>query len=655
MKFKSFDKQIWLSFLTILLVISLISLIDARECFQEQTNGTTLNDSTWCNTTLNYLGNYTNSGAGFTGLDQYYDTNYSTYAFSNTGSIFSAYYLPNLSISNIFGYTLNNITLHVKDDNNTRNLTLPISCYNYSNRILIESYSSQGSDQVKYLCYNSSNHGTELSQIYTLNAFIYEEGIYWDITPDFLENSQTFNNITYSNELEVFELNMTVDTSDWSSITAKLNYNNTNYTGNSYTINDDTIVNTTITIPEISNATTKEFYWIISVTNATGTFIFNSTFQNQTINTFNIYECNATFDDTFINFTVKDSETLETINASFDITFTVGDTNKSFSNSSQLLNSFAYCFDPPDKNYNTSAIIEYSKVNYAQNYYYLNYANLTNQTQNISIYLLNDSKATLTELSVFDDAQRGIFNVYFTIQRYDIGSDTFYTVGMARSSDEGKDLAYLNWYDTFYRFILTKDNQVIQTSSIKKISETPINFQILDVTAFEYDKFEDIVYTLTFNNVTNNFILTYILPSGEITNACLRVIKRSMNNDSTICDTCETSSSATIYCNVNGYGNGTFIGTFYAKGSLALIESIDALIGNINEIYDLIGNTDGSIYAFLFAGIVTFLLFVSPVMGIIGVICGMLGAMIMGFQPLNYFEFIGVVIIGGVIIWILKR
>lgn len=473
----------------------------------------------------------------------------------------------------------------------------------------------------------------------------------------FYENSQTYNSTTTQLNYESFLINITYDSDIWDSITSRFYYNGTEYTGTQTGSGDNLVFKKSLTIPVTIGEATNNFYWTMILTNSSGTFYYNSSDHNQTVNPIIVGLCNTTLNVSFINFTVKDAEDTTTlVNTDFKITMLIADTkNFTYSDSTETNSSFAFCFEPSYNNYSVDATIEYDAADYAKNYYYLNDAQLNNVTQNITLYLLNDSKATLTEYFVYNRAQTPQEGVYIMVQRYDVGTDTYYTVAMLKTSDNGKDLAYLNWYDTFYKEILTRNNTVIKTTVSHKIAETPQNIQILDDIDFEYLQFEDITYLLYFNNLTNNFVLTYALPDGTITDACLRVIKRNPSNDTTICDTCETSSSATIYCNIDGYGNGTYIATFYAKGSLSYIDTLATYIGAVNTIYDQIGNEDGSIYAFIMAGIVLTISFVSPVFGVAGALIGMLLAMILGFQPFHYLEFIGIVLVGGLIIWLLNR
>lgn len=476
----------------------------------------------------------------------------------------------------------------------------------------------------------------------------------------FRENSQTYNpNVISSNE-ENFKINITYDTTRFPSSIGNLVYNGISYSASIINYGQDAIFSRTINVPSSATETNYTFYWNIGLTNSSGTSYTNSISNNQTISPILMQLCNATINVTYFNFTVKDLDypTIK-VNATFKASFSYGTTNLnsnySYQDLSEKNSSFAFCFFPSSSNLIVNAKIEYGATGYSNNYYYLNNASFSNQTPNISLYLLNSSKATPTVLKVQTETQSPLSETYIQIQRYDSGTDTYYTVAMAKTDFNGEDVVYLNWYDTFYKYTLSRNYETILMTNTSKISATPVRFTIPSRITYSYDKFLDIDYSLIFNNETNNFILTYSLPSGEITSACLRVVKRTIINDTTICNTCETSSSATIYCNIAAYGNGTYVATFYAIGSYGFIESIVELIGVSISLYEDIGNIDGSIYAFLFAGIIVVMFFILPVLGVVGMILGMLGAMILGFQPINYMEFLGITIIGGVVIILLKR
>lgn len=477
--------------------------------------------------------------------------------------------------------------------------------------------------------------------------------------------STYYNNSVLETTTQTYSINVTGDSSV-TSASAYFWYNGSKYTS---TVTDGTsgiykAVNS-IDVPLNNYNVNKTFLWEWTFTLIGGSTVKqNTSSYQQQVNRTYLIECNSTTNLQFINFTTRSAlNPFPKVNATFKMVmnhwFGSGNIkrNYSFENISELNNNWTFCGTEVDKTYQTDATIEYDANGYAQNYYFLSNASLTNDTNEVNIYLLNDSLATLTVLKVLDGAQNPKANIYINIQLYDIGTDSYQTVAMAKTSSDGSDLAYLNWYNSLYKFILIQNGEVLKITEPYKISSTPQIFTIQDAITFTFDKFKDFVYTLTYNNATENFVLTFTKPSGLVDQGCLRVTKRTAKNDTEICLVCESSASATVYCNINGYGNGTYIGTFYATGSWKLIDWITTTIGSnfAETIYNLLGNDDATAYAFLFSGVVLSMFFLSPVLAIVGLFLGILGGAALGFTILNYTEFIGIVIAGGIVIWFMKR
>lgn len=479
--------------------------------------------------------------------------------------------------------------------------------------------------------------------------------IEWDYKV--FENSRTYSSSIYATSTETFILNTSLSSA--TSIIGKLIYNGTEYTS-SIVDGGLAIFTNVISIPSVSTSTNVSFYWSITLD---GTTTINTTAVNQTINPISFSRCGGVYTNPFINFTSYSAENpFPMINATFKSAWVLSATDGgatstyNFEDVTETNSSWAFCSQFNETLY-ASVEIEYDASGYALNFYYLDDAELSNSTQTIPLYILNDSRATVTTLKVLDDAQQPLEDVTIQIQFYDIGTGTFYLIGMGKTDFKGEDIAYLNWYDTLYRFTFIKDGVVIKSTNTTKISSTPVTFNVLEDETFLYKKFQDFIYSLTFNNLTNNFVLTFTKPSGLVDQGCLRVIKRTGKNDTEICFSCETSSSATLYCNLNDAGNGTFIAHFYATGSWYDLDWITEVIGFkfSDTIYDLLGADDATFYAFIFAGIVTFMMFIHPIFGIVGVLLGILGANILGFAPIDYGIFMGIILIGGTIIWIIKR
>ena len=426
------------------------------------------------------------------------------------------------------------------------------------------------------------------------------------------------------------------------------------------------VADNSLEVPLAETNGNKSFWWEFTFTLNDGSVMKqNTSSYNQTVERTYLVLCNSTFNTPFINFTTRSAENpFPIINSTFKSAWswylngssgTVSRTT-SFEDVTEKNSTFKFCMSP-NQSYIVDSQIEVDGALYSQNNYFLDNAVLNNNSvSEISIYLLNSSKATLTTLKVRDGVQNPIEDVIIQIQLYDVGTDKFYTVGMAKTSFSGEDIAYLNWYDSLYKFILIKDGSVIKVANSSKISSTPQIFEILGTSTFSFDKFRDFQYSLTFNNVTNNFVLTFTKPSGLVEQGCLRVTKRSAINDTELALICETSTSATLYYNI-GNSNGTYIATFYATGSWDLINwiSINRGSGFSEEIYDLIGKDDAAAYAFLLSGIIITLFAITPVLAILAGILAIIVSAALGFTVIDYTIFAGISIVGVILIWILKR
>lgn len=578
------------------------------------------------------------------------NTNY----FSATGDTFNI-------IGNITGgsegYTFDNVTYYLWNGSSEFNVTTEsLSGVGFNSTLFIDNFQIGNYEWNGYTCYGNvtfknctwADNGNFSFQVIPFQVTSY------NFTADVLETSnQQFN--TVLNTL-----------GDVTSVSARFYYNGTYYSSSPVDLGSGNYnITNFIDIPLAQTNGNKEFRWDYTFT-FTGGSTLNQTGTTYTQNvsrTFLEY-CNATYSTTFVNFSSFSAENpFPKINATFKSAWQwwlgSGDVmrNNSYEDITEGNNSWAFCMSPTDLTYTVSSHVETDGTGYSLNNYYLNEATLSNATNNISLYLLNDSQATRTILRVIDSSQQPQEDIIIQIQLYDVGTDTYYTISMAKTSFNGEDIAYLNWYDSLYKFIFIQNGEVVKTVSPYRISETPQIFTIEGETGFTYEKFIEMAYSLFYNNVTQNFVLTFAKPSGEVEMGCLRVIKRGATSDTEICNACETSSSATLYCNIANSGNGTFIATFYATGSYWNFGSIIETIGGTfaSTIYDLLGNDDATFYALIFSGLVVFFMFINLPLGIVGALLGIVGGAALGFQVLNWGTYISLVIIGGIIIWFIKR
>ena len=526
--------------------------------------------------------------------------------------------------------------------------------------------------------YNGTTVAANCSANYT--TFILEEGNYnitlyandtfgnvnsstssWSYT--LFSGGEIYSTSTTETALEYFEINISYDSSAWTSASAGFSYNDTSYDATVAGSGDDIVISYDLYVPTVNGTTVMDFFWTLNLTNASGTTSFSTTTKQQTVLKINFSVCNLSESPQLYFETYSTTSPEIAVNATFasawEIKDVSGDTvalSRSYEDTSETNSTWGFCISPNSSNYTVSVAVTVDATGFTPTSHYIVNADYSGTGTPIPIYLLNDSDATLTQIVVRDQDNQPIEDVFTTIQRYDVGTDTYYNVAMTKSDSDGSDLTYLKWYDTWYRFIGVYNGEVVLTEGPEKISASPKTLSFGELSGSDYEKFRDISYSLTFNDDTDNYVLSFVDVSGETSSSCLRVIKRNVTADYLVCESCEVSSSATMYCNIAAWGNGTFIADYYATGSPRYyIDSLMELKNIQNEFYELIGNDNGTGMAIILAGIVLSMFLITPALGVLGAMLGMVLAISLGFQPMDYTAMIGIAVVGIAVMWAVQK
>jgi hypothetical protein len=528
---------------------------------------------------------------------------------------------------------------------------------------------------VKFFVYDLTDTQSEIDDLRVIkyfadgNAFTYSIGSEkLGSMASYLVYERIFDSTVFEATTAGYGVNLTYNTSTFDLISMNLIYNNSYTTMNK--IHDDNagnvIFNVSQTTPTIILNTDFDFWYEVVLTNSIGSFYFNDTTQTQTVqyNYFsNCTETNST-DAVTLNFTIKDELDRDFVifNSTIDITLRVGgDVNSMHDNitfEAVNVSNYAVCI-PQGKTFYTDAMIEYYAGGYDIRQYYLNKAPLTNTTQNIDLYLLEINLATGTLLSITDEVYTPLQDVYANIQRYDVGTDTYYTVAMTKSDDNGEDYVYLRHNDAWYKFVLyNEDGEVIFTSSPKKVTTNELVFRVISSTIDRlYAYLDRITYSFIFNNATKTFTLTATDTTGSVNDLCLRVIRRETNKDTFVCDQCETSSSATINCAIGADATGLYTATFYATAN-DVTKNIAQLIyeNYVDKLYQKIGQ-EGIFSAFMLTGTMGFvgIVIAGAAGGIVMTIIAVILSVVMGLIELSFGALIALIIVGVIVVWKLRH
>ena len=530
--------------------------------------------------------------------------------------------------------------------------SVSIDAKNVLNNYLVNNCSGSGNCNVSFVFHSDYNGSLEYYNINVSN-----EG--------FMENSQTYNSSVYETSSQNFIINFSYDSSNYFNIGAILIYNNTNYAGTLTGTGSNVLFNSIIDVP-LGNYDTKTFLWQIQMANGTGIYYYNSSSNSQIITPILLYSCTTTSNQT-LNFTTQNEENMTGIvnwnfQGTFDYWLGTGTTRKNVSVNNLNINYSSLCISPNNTIFKTDAIIQYEKTDYVKRNYYLYNASLTNITNNIILYLLDNSVAKSFIVSVKDSSQLPITNTYVYIQRYYPGTDTFQTVEMAKTDGSGNTIGHFEVETEDYRIIIIKDGIVLYTSPVQKVycSATPCSLPIQTsgggVTGWIHigNLSNLIYYGPSYNSTTGLISYSYIDTSG--TTHWGRLWVYSINagrGKQTICNINSTSNAATLTCNVTGNEGTIYADAYISRSPEVLVWAASFVIQTLKSIM----NMQGLFWAML---IILTLAIAGAVMGgvsggIIGTIMGFIGAAWLGIASFGMITIWGLIIIGVFIIWQIKN
>lgn len=270
------------------------------------------------------------------------------------------------------------------------------------------------------------------------------------------QNSISYNSTTYETASETFTINATGMTN------ANLIYDGTTYAA---TISGN-IATKTISIPQVSGTTTKNFYWSFNSNSV------NSTTYNQTIYPIIFGLCNATNNVSLVNYTFKDESSYTLMNASIDaatFTYSLSSSNARtyYYTTTTDTPSFAFCGTPKDRTFTLTGDIRYSSdvgATYPQRRYQFSAASFTNSTTNTILYLLSASEGIYSTYQVVTTGNAVIPGAHLTVYRDILGTQVL--VGEGDTDSAGSITFFLNPnYD--HTITVSKTGYASQTVTIR--------------------------------------------------------------------------------------------------------------------------------------------------------------------------------------------
>jgi len=390
-------------------------------------------------------------------------------------------------------------------------------------------------------------------------------------------------------------------------------YNNTEYIGTKYGTGDTILFRRNVTAPGVATVTNISFYWEIGLTSASGTSYFNLTLHNQTVNIMNMSLYGHPYTVPYINFTAYDEQTLTEINATLDLTFTYVPTGGSVSNifsysdTSETNSTWSFAIDPPDETYTIDTTLEVDAAGYTHRFYNFEGLDFTNDTTEIGLYLLNESKSTSFIVSVRDSSYVPLSGIEVYLQRYYPSSNIWHTVEISETNGDGRTIEHIFTEDAKYRFKLYRDGILLYTTheSIIYCESTPCSIEIIIPETFESVlgdsmDLDNLESSMEYDESTDEITFTYSDTSGNFTQGRIYVIRMHPGNTTIeyVCNSTSTSSTAILTCDLTGEVNGTYIASGYIIRDEEYLVEREAF-NKIRSIVQTIG-LEGILWSFFF-------------------------------------------------------
>ncbi len=480
----------------------------------------------------------------------------------------------------------------------------------------------------------------------------------------FSVDAELFPSLVHETENSTFEINITIDASQ-SFFSASLIYNGTGFLFDEAEDlgSGQFFIKKTIDVPLVAENATKNFFW--QFTFGDGSFVV----QNSTTNTQNISNTNITSSgtDLTINYTIYDEETLELIDTEFKATFDWflggGTITENASFDLTRANTFLFYQDPNNKTLYTDTTLELTEANitsantssYNDKTFDFNFERFNTTIIDRQLFMLPEGNGTNIIIDVKDEGLSPLEGIYVTINRYYPGENTFRMVENRRTDGFGQFASRLVEDRVRYKFeFRNKNNTLLKEEDLLTIScRTTIcilPFVIQDLTD-DFARFGDIdgfSHTLTFNNETNIFSLTWNDNTGNDPTIRLEVTRFLFNGTTTVCNPSQTSNIGSLTCDVGSQRASYQAQAFRRVGTNEIrFDVLSVKVGDLSTIFGL----EGLMWSFVLLFTMMIAGMYSPPVGVVLYLVGFILLGVLGIVFIHPAILIANIVIGVLFIW----
>lgn len=367
------------------------------------------------------------------------------------------------------------------------------------------------------------------------------------------------------------------------------------------------------------------------------------------------------FDVLALNFTVYDEQNrTDTVPSDWEATFIFQDSFGNFFNNSIIATNsinLSICL-ASNTSVLANATIQYENntavaKDYSRRFYILQNSTIDNVTDDIALFLLEESLSAQITFIVINPYNLPLANYIVKATRFFIGEGDYIQVAMGLSDFDGEATTQLK-LNEWYIFIVERDGVIIRTFPQKFVIDTAdITLNTQPGTQVEYFEYYDSLgASCTPNQAASLITCIFSDTSGKMVELNLTVTRQQLvGGFISICTNTTIASSGTITCSYAGYNTTDLVYTLRGRFCCSETTFFNLLTGMIIGItaapFGVIG-----VIAMIFILMASILFgywnpVIPIVMGLFGIMIGMMLQLIV----VSGVSFMSLVIAGGILIW----
>lgn len=498
------------------------------------------------------------------------------------------------------------------------------------------------------------------------------------LAPDteyFTVRTATIGNMTYdSYEIPgtstTFTVNATFHYGGATFTSAYLNYNGTRYLYASAANNTNVITfSKTINTPIVAADVNMTFYWELYYTSPAGAYNINTTAVNQTVYIPFVGACSGSYVNSKRLVFLNETSPFAPVNASYEVYLelsTGGTWNYSLSgtNTTRWL-----CIGPAWASYEVDGQIRYTgnmSGEYETRDYFLDNATFDNETEDLNLYQTPQGTADRLTIQVQDQFSSPYPNAVVQIQRWYPELGAYKIVSAPKTDSIGMTVAYVTYYDVYYRFVVSYDAEIVHTTTASPISTASTDTFIITVGSgdiMDWLKYRNRVSgSCSYDNSSQYLNCSYSDTSGDMVSTTLTVYQQGALASALVCSVQNTTAgSGTIVCELGNVTNRQmeyWLVMQIGKGEITLDTGIveagweaTMLFRNCRVAENALACREGLFVAFLIMLVVGMVGMYHPAAAVVAAVTGLGFTWYVGLVAISAQTMIGLVFVGAVLVY----